>query len=107
MRELQEDFQQGMDVCCRKNKDYGNAKEKFGLVMDVLFPEGISLFTPEEMNEFAIFSELLKKTMRFSNLWSKAGEAINFESIDDTLLDLGNYAFILKNMIHNNKEKQK
>lgn len=103
MRELIEEFEQGKNVCCKKNQDYGNAKDQFGKVMQILFPNGIVLNSVDTMNEFAIFTELLKKIMRFSNLWR--AEKVNFESVDDTLLDLGNYAFILKNMIANNLEK--
>lgn len=102
MRELQEEFTQGVDICCKKNKDYGDAKNQFGKLMMILLPKGLILTTAAEMNEFAIFTELLKKITRFANLW-RANSA-NFESVDDTLLDLGNYAFILKNMIHNNKK---
>lgn len=104
MRALEEEFKQGMEVCCKKNKDYGNAKDKFGEVMAILFPQGITLSLKDTTNEFAIFTEILKKVMRFSNLWLKEDQK-NFESIEDTLMDLGNYAFILKNMIHNNKKE--
>lgn len=101
MRKLEQEYQEAMELCMKKNKDYGNAKEVAGQLMKLMFPKGIKLETSDQFNEFNMFVMVMSKVIRFANLsQSKVGP--NFESIEDTLKDLGNYAFILKNMIHNN-----
>jgi hypothetical protein len=104
VRALELEFKEAMELCMLKNKDYGNAKEVAGAVMNLLFPRGIKIETPDQFNEFNMFVMIMSKVVRFANL-SQSKEMPNFESIDDTLKDLGNYAFILKNMIFNNRLK--
>lgn len=105
MKDLSQEYQEAMELCEKKNKDYGNAKEVGGRVMKLMFPKGIKLKTADQMNEFCIFVMIMNKILRFANLSQKSA-VTHFESIEDTLKDLGNYAFILKNMIHNNTEKE-
>jgi hypothetical protein len=106
MRELAAEYQEAMELCMKKNKDYGNAKEVAGKIMKMMFPNGIKLETDHQFNEFNMFVMIMSKFIRFANLSQSKGVP-NFESIEDTLKDLGNYAFILKNMIHNNREEEK
>lgn len=105
MRELETEYQEAMELCVKKNKDYGNAKEIAGKIMKIMFPKGIKLETSHQFNEFNMFVMIMSKVVRFANLSQSKGVP-NFESIEDTLKDLGNYAFILKNMIHNNREEE-
>lgn len=103
MKPLEQEYQEAMELCRRKNKDYGNAKETMGSVYQILFPKGLKLETANQFGEFAVFQMIMTKVMRFANLCQSKSDP-NFESIEDTLKDLGNYAFILKNLIHNNNE---
>jgi hypothetical protein len=105
MRQLELEYQEAMELCQKKNKDYGNAKEVAGKLMKMMFPKGIKLVTASQFNEFNMFVMIMSKVIRFANLSQSNGDP-NFESIEDTLKDLGNYAFILKNMIHNNNEAE-
>jgi len=104
MRPLDQEYQDAMELCQRKNKDYGNAKDVMGKVYKILFPNGVKLETANQFGEFAVFQMIMTKVLRFANLSQSKGVP-NFESVDDTLKDLGNYAFILKNMIANNTEE--
>lgn len=105
MRPLDMEYQEAMELCQRKNKDYGNAKDVMGKVYKILFPNGVKLETANQFGEFAVFQMIMTKVLRFANLSQSKGMP-NFESVDDTLKDLGNYAFILKNMIANNQEDE-
>lgn len=98
MRTIAEDMKEAVDVLIRKDKDYGNAKEVGGRIFELLFPDGITMKTAQEFNEHSTLIHIISKLVRYCNL-RRGGERVNFESINDTLLDLGNYAFMLKNMV--------
>lgn len=59
-----------------KNKDYGSAIER-GM---------------DKLGNMYIASMIFNKTERFLNLVNKSEEDINFESLEDTLMDLAVYA---------------
>lgn len=103
MSSLRGELLEASDFIKRKNSDYGNAKDVVGQVLKLFFPNELVLKTEDDFMEFGIFSMMVGKICRFANLWSKK-EAPNFESILDTLGDLGNYSYILKVSI---KEKMR
>jgi hypothetical protein len=75
-----------------KKKDYGDSYCNFGRLMLLLFPNGIELVTEKDFNKFGIFMQIANKFMRYSNLCSTG--SVNFESIVDTLKDMGIYSFM-------------
>jgi hypothetical protein len=110
---LVDEFREAMDLVQKKNQDYGNAFERSGQIFKLLFPDGIELKTGDDFNEFSAINAIIGKLVRFSNLWNtdhnaglKTTTPPNFESILDTLGDLGNYAFILKNLLINTKPEE-
>jgi len=78
-----------------KNKDYGDAYEKFGNIMKALFPDGIVLNAVDDFEKFAILNHIITKLIRISNLQFIA-RIINHESIDDTCNDLSIYSQMFK-----------
>jgi len=103
-RELKQEFEDALELVEKKNKDYGNAKEVAGQIMKIIFKDGVGLRTANDFNEFNMLVMIFSKILRVCNLhWNSKLTSVNFESVDDTLKDLGNYAFILKNMINNNR----
>jgi len=105
MRALEDEFKEALELVKRKNKDYGNAKDVLGHLMARLFSNGLNLTSSSDFQEFSIINLILTKLCRLCNLWGKPKDSRNFESLEDTLLDLGNYAFILKNMTRNRREE--
>jgi hypothetical protein len=99
---LKEELLSSAEFIERKNKDYGNAKDLGGKILNLLFPNGLNLTTERDFKEYGIINNIIGKLCRFSNLWDRKAEP-NFESIGDTLKDMGHYSFILKIMI---KERQ-
>lgn len=85
---LGEIFKEMFSTYCKKNADYGNSFEKsiekFGLVASAV--------------------RLSDKLERFSNLISNDAQ-VKDESIEDTLLDMANYAAMTVLYLRRNREK--
>lgn len=75
-----------------KNKDYGDSYRNFGKLMLLLFPDGVNLSSEKDFNKFGVFVQIANKFMRYSNLCNTG--SVNFESIADTLKDMGIYSFM-------------
>lgn len=82
----------GAKLYKKKNKDYGDSYNQYGEVMSKLFPKGVVLKTVGDYNKFGVFSHILTKIIRYSNLFDKDAK---FESKNDTVKDLGVYSFML------------
>lgn len=53
-----------------RNKEYGDSYYKFGLVMDMLFPKGLTISTYNEWNRLGILTQIVGKLCRYSNDFS-------------------------------------
>ncbi len=73
-----------------KNAEYGNSYQEHGKIMEVLFPDGVELMTPEDQNRFAIFTTMVSKMYRYAANWE--------EGHDDSLLDISVYANMLREL---------
>ena len=58
--------------------------------MKALFPNGIELKTVEDYNRFGVINMIVAKLTRYSQNWPKTHQ--------DSLHDLGVYAFILESL---------
>jgi hypothetical protein len=74
-----------------KNALYGNSYKKTGMLLKILFPEGIELKTIDDFNRFSIFTLILGKITRYNNHW-------NDTDVEDTLTDLSVYAMMLNEL---------
>jgi hypothetical protein len=78
-------FAKALDLVGRKNADYGNPNDPFAN-----FKEAELVGSTVEQGILVRMSDKLR---RASNLMNR--EAVVDESVEDTLIDLANYAFIL------------
>lgn len=75
-----------------RGKVYGDSRENFdavGRTLKGLFPNGVELNTSEEFARFSLVLLLTLKLARYTNNFAKGGH-------DDSVHDLGVYAFILQ-----------
>lgn len=71
-----------------RNKVYGNNYERVGEVMAGLFPDGITLKTPQDHNRFHIFMLIIVKLSRYAVNWEKGHQ--------DSIRDTATYAAMLE-----------
>lgn len=83
------------DTFRERNKVYGDNYKRVGEVMVALFPEGVSLKTPEDFNTWHLFELMVVKLTRFAN------SGLTHE---DSIHDLAVYAAMVESLIR--KENQ-
>lgn len=66
-----------------------------GVVLNALFPDGITIKGEEDFNRFSLFLMLIVKICRYSKNIHKGGH-------DDSVHDLGVYSFMLQSFDKNN-----
>jgi hypothetical protein len=76
-----------------KNAEHGDAYLKVGVILNQLFPEGITLKTINEFNKFTTLIQILYKVTRMCNTCFNEKELIH-DSEFDSPNDLGIYAHI-------------
>ena len=63
-----------------RNKLYGDNYKNFGFTLAGIFPQGITLNTPEQFNRFALFLNIIHKATRYGRAMPDGGHA---DSLDD------------------------
>jgi hypothetical protein len=63
-----------------RNLLYGDNYKRFGDVMMLLFPNGITLQTKEDHNRFSLFVHIVTKGTRYAEQFKKGGHP---DSLDD------------------------
>lgn len=63
-----------------RNKLYGDNYKRFGPVMQLLFPDGLVLKTPEDHNRFGVFVQVVAKVTRYAENFTAGGHP---DSLDD------------------------
>jgi hypothetical protein len=89
MNEYEKIVKETMELCKRKNQDYGCS------VQD----------TYEKFGDLSYLTRIADKFNRLCTLITNKEQAVD-ESIDDTIKDLGNYAFLWMASRSLNKEKE-
>lgn len=84
MAEAAETFKQ-------RNALYGDSYKHFHEVMQVLFPEGLTLKTDDEWRRFGILFYLIGKVVRYCNNFTEGGHV-------DSAHDSGVYSFMLEEL---------
>lgn len=93
--EIEKTFQQGLEILYKKNNDYAEETDPW---KNFRFAEIVGVGV-----ERAILVRISDKLARISNLVEKEA-MVKDEAIEDTLVDLANYAAILKVYIANKKK---
>jgi len=74
-----------------RNKLYGDNYKRFGPIMKLLFPQGITLSSESDFNRFGIFVQVVSKITRYSENFNRGGH-------DDSLDDAAVYVMMLKEL---------
>lgn len=78
-----------------RNKVYGDNYKRVGAVMTALFPQGVSIVTPEQFNVWHLFELMVVKMTRFAN---------SGLSHQDSIHDLAVYAAMVESLINKPEE---
>jgi hypothetical protein len=91
MKKVPEMLREAAATYEQRNKIYGDNYKRFGPMMAVLFPYGVHINSPEDLNRLGIFVQVLSKVMRYAEQFGKGGH-------DDSLLDLAVYSTMLREL---------
>jgi len=75
-----------------RNGQYGSAYIKQGDVLAAMFPDGLTLKTPDDFRRFCLFAMIIGKMNRYSEALYRGG--IHLDSVHDA----GVYAFMLESV---------
>lgn len=84
----------------QRNKLYGDNYLRFGHVMAILFPAGLTLKTPDDFNRYGILTQIVSKQTRYAAQFNAGGH-------DDSLDDSSVYSMMLKEVDHLTRKKRK
>jgi len=91
MRTVPELLRAAAEIYEERNKLYGDNYKRFGKVMEVLFPNGLTLKTTDDFNRFGVFVQIVSKQTRYAEMFSRGGHP---DSLDDTSV----YAMMLREL---------
>lgn len=81
------------DILIEKNSDYGDAQHVVGQILEIQFPDGVTLESPQDFKRFGLYVRILDKVSRMGTLgFENADRQVDDETIVDTASDLANYA---------------
>ena len=86
----------------KKNAAYGDAYNKFGDVMENIFPDGLKIESRLDWIRLGLFIQLIEKILRIGNLTFNS-TADNFESKQDSCDDLSVISQMMKGVLNDNK----
>lgn len=80
---------EGMEIIRQRETTYGNSGyHQHAAIINALFPNGLKLEGEEQFGRWALLGMIIAKVVRYSN-------NITADGHDDSMLDIGNYAFLL------------
>ena len=91
MKTVPEMLRDAAGIYEQRNKIYGDNYKRFGKVMALLFPDGVTLKTEDDFNRFGIFVQLVSKETRYAENFLRGGH-------DDSLDDTSVYSMMLKEL---------
>ena len=107
MRSVPDLLNSAAELYRERNKMYGDNYKRFGKIMHLLFPSGLTLLSAEDHNRFGIFVQVTSKLTRYAELFSKIGQS---EKIDKTLADCLDdtsvYSMMLRELDNESKQME-
>ena len=107
MRSVPDLLNSAAELYRERNKMYGDNYKRFGEIMHLLFPNGLTLSSSEAQNRFGIFVQVTSKLTRYAELFAKAGQS---EKIDKTLADCLDdtsvYSMMLRELDNESKQME-
>lgn len=85
----------GADTFAQRNKLYGDSYKKFGDTMASLFPDGVSIKSPEQWARMGVYVMLVSKVSRYSQNLAAGGHF-------DSALDASVYSAMLAELTKEN-----
>ncbi len=82
-------FKESMDTIIEREALYGSSSGDLGRALAALFPEGITLKSPEDFARFHDFQQVAAKLNRYAKSFAEGGHL-------DSIHDAGNYAKLLE-----------
>ena len=82
-------FKESLDTIIEREALYGSGSGDLGRALHALFPEGVTLATPEDFARFSDFQQVVAKLNRYAKSFSDGGHL-------DSIHDAGNYAKLLE-----------
>jgi hypothetical protein len=81
-----------LEIFKERDSQYGESYNKVGSIMQILFPNGISIYTKEQHQQFDLLKQVVGKLSRFSHKFPQ-------ETHRDSLIDAANYTNLLIGVI--------
>lgn len=93
-----ENLRHAADIFEERSKIYGDNYKRFGYIMVGLFPNGLSLKSPEDFGRMGVFVQIVSKMTRYAEQFEKGGHP---DSLDDTSV----YSMMLQDLDSIAREK--
>lgn len=100
LQELENAMKLMLDIAKKKNADYCGENADSDPFKNFRIVETLGIAKAEK----GILVRMLDKISRISTLIDKQANQVTDEAIEDTLLDLANYALILRNLLLSKKK---
>lgn len=89
---IEDKLRKAIKTAEERGKVYGHdGSEVTGRAIAMLFPDGLTLKTPDDFARFAIFNMMMAKIGRYTKNFAKGGHS-------DSVHDIGVYSFILEDL---------
>jgi hypothetical protein len=89
-----------IEILTERDSQYGQAYNKVGSIMQILFPNGITIDTTEQHQQFDLLKQVIGKLARFSHQFPSGIHR-------DSLIDAGNYITLLLANVEQQKQSKK
>jgi hypothetical protein len=83
-------LEDAIEIFKTRNARYKDSFSRWGPVFQALFPDGIEIHSADDWNRITCLGHLIDKLIRYTTFFD--------EPHADSILDLGNYAFILRGL---------
>jgi hypothetical protein len=91
MKTVPELLRHAASIYEERNKIYGDNYKRFGSIVSLLFPNGLTLENEDDHNRFGVFVQIVSKITRYAECFELGG---HIDSLDDTAV----YAMMLQEL---------
>jgi hypothetical protein len=88
-----------IEILTERDSQYGQAYNKVGSIMQILFPYGITIYTTEQHQQFDLLKQVIGKLARFSHQFPRGIHR-------DSLIDAGNYINLMLANVEQKKQSK-
>ncbi len=77
------ELEDGAKTYFERNKIYGESYKQKGKIMEILFPDGLTLKTADEFNRYSMMGAVIGKMIRYSSQFKEGG---HYDSAHDAMV---------------------